>query len=62
MSELALKNLQDNLELFDQLKQAQAQLEQARNDYESGEISRTDYIRQTEDCIRIIRETRINPE
>lgn len=60
MSELALKNLEDNLELYDQLKQAQAQLEQARLDYESGIISRTDYIQKTEDCIRVIRETQIN--
>lgn len=60
MSELALKVIQENIEQFDQLKNAQQRLERARNDYEDGRISRNDYIELTEDCIKTIRNISIS--
>lgn len=55
MPDLALKAVQKNSELFDELKLAQSQLEQARNDYELGSITRAQYILTTEECIKVIR-------
>lgn len=55
MPDLALKAAQKNSELFYELKLAQSHLEQARNDYELGVITRAEYISITEECIRVIR-------
>jgi outer membrane protein TolC len=56
MTSLALKIALKNSQQYAELKDAQARLEQARNDYEFGNISRTDYIRATEECIATIRD------
>ncbi len=55
MASLALEVALKNSEKYDELKKAQLRLEQARNDYELGIISRADYISATEDCIQTIR-------
>ncbi len=56
MTSLALKVAQQNSQKYAQQKDAQAKLEQARNDYELGTISRQDYIAATEQCIKTIRD------
>jgi outer membrane protein TolC len=55
MASLALEAALKHSEQYDELKKAQVRLEQARNDYELGVISRADYISATEGCINTIR-------
>lgn len=55
MATLALEVALKNSEQYAELKQAQQRLEQARNDYELGSITRADYIAATEECIHTIR-------
>ena len=40
---------------FGELKKAQARLKQARYDYEHGFVERSDYILETECCIKAIK-------
>ena len=55
MTSLALEVALKHRDQYDELKKAQQHLEQARNDYEMGVISRADYISATEACINTIR-------
>lgn len=55
MTPLALEVALKHSEQYEELKKAQARLEQSRNDYELGLISRAEYISATEDCIYTIR-------
>ncbi|NRA25539.1 MAG: hypothetical protein HRU08_13930 [Oleispira sp.] len=55
MTSLALKIALKNSQLYTEHKDAQARLEQARNEYEFGTISRSEYIEATEECITTIR-------
>lgn len=56
MTNIAIKVAHDNADLFEQLKDAQVRLERARNEFELGQIDRSEYIAMTEECIRIIRD------
>lgn len=54
MTSAAYKSAIDNSRNYTEMKDAQVRLEQARRDFDNSFIERDEYIKTTEECIKII--------
>lgn len=54
MSQRSTQSTAESDREYNELKEAQERLEQARHDYECGFIGREEYIQITEQCIKTI--------
>lgn len=54
MTSTAYKMALDNSRNYTEMKDAESRLEQARRDFDNSFIEREEYIKTTEECIKII--------